>query len=375
MSEPKPTKLALHRKRRGRYVRPPFWVSILTALFILWGAGHRACARELLIFYANETSSEALGSLNYRELLSALDGIHDVAASAEANGIRSDALASQDKANRDVLALENAAVATGVSLTVFTNALALQNKYLRVEAGAEEERHLSFVQSPRDPVTKYSPLALTDNFNSAITAAVRGFSSEDEIILIISSHGTEDFAILPRVAGNFTLMNTQALKAELANADSDDLGVPSIQLRGIRKIELWKALDAVTRRSRVRLSLVFLETCQSAAASWSEYFAIPDAVERIAHTGFSPILAEQFDYARLSVAERGETTNTDLLPLLISFLHQTDRVYFDSKYSYWRWPLFMTVAFLPLWAYFVPLATWLFLSQMPIGRVASLWKR
>lgn len=337
----------------------------LVALFLLWCAFDSANARSLIIYYANETVPEALESRNYRALLAVLDGMQNEVGSAAANGLRSDAQTFRTKVLQDISSLQNAARSNAFDLAVFTNTLALQGKYLAVRLGTEELGLFNVPRGPYDPVMEYSPLAVRVNFGLAIVEALRKYTHKDEIILIVNSHGTKEFAIIPRIAADFTRVDIENLRQQLESQQGNDLALQSVELGGIKKIDLWKELDRATRASHMHLSLVFLQACESAASSWKEYFAIPSTVDKVAHTGFTSISPEQFDYTLLSGSEQADY---DQVGLVTDLLRQTGAVYFDSKYSYWRWPLLVTAASLPKLIYFAPLGLWLFASLLKMRR-------
>jgi hypothetical protein len=340
----------------------------LVAFVLCWSAPNQADARSLLIYYANETVPEILDSRNYQALLSVLDGMQNQIGFAAAEDLRSDTQTFRAKVFKDVNSLRNAAQSGAIDLAVFTNTLVLQSKYMVVRSGTEESRPFSNPRSAYDPVTEYSPLSSRTNFGFAMIEALREYTDKDEIILIVNSHGSEKFAVVPRVAADFTSVSAETLRQQLENQQGDDLELQSAELRGIKKADLWKELDSATQAAHVNLALVFLETCASAASSWNEYFSIPSTVSYVAHSGFRPISLEQFDYTLLSEWE--QRAHHDQLHLLSEFLRKSGVIYFDSKYTYWRWPLLVTATSMPKIIYFAPLGIWLFVSLLVVWRTS-----
>ena len=336
------------------------FVSILLVI-LLWCVSDSANARSLIIYYANETVPEALGSRNYRALLSVLDSMQNEVGVAAADGLRSDAQTFRAKVLKDISSFLRVSSLNAVDLAVFTNALTLEGKYLVARSGTQELLPFKVPLTTNDPVTEYSPLSSRTTFRHAMAEALHEYAKEDQIILIVNSHGTREFAVIPRIAADFTELDAKGLQRQLESEHGNDLALRSVELRGITKVDLWKELDLATRVSHVHFSLVFLQACESAASSWTEYFAMPPAVDNVAHTGFESISPEQFDYALLAGSERLAKADFDETRSLTDLFRQTRAVYFDSKYTYWRWPLLVTAVSLPKLIYFAPLSLWLFL--------------
>jgi hypothetical protein len=351
-------------QRRGAS-RDSFFATLLSALialFLVWCAPNGANARSLIIYYSNETVAEALKSRNYQALLFALDGLQSQTGYLAAEDVRSDARTFRAQVLKDIKSLENVARTNAIDLAVFTNALALRGQYLVVRSTAEELLTLDVAPTSDDPVAEYSPLSFRMNFRAAMIDALRGYTNKDEVILILNSHGSKQFAIVPRVAGDFTHISVDDLRQDLEKVQGDDQSLQKIELRGIKKIDLWQELDFATQAAHVNLALVFLETCEGAASSWKEYFAVPSTVRYVAHSGFASISLEQFDYSLLSRLEQPPYTDRNQIRLMTDFLRETRVVYFDTRYSYWRWPLLVTAMSLPKLFYFAPLGFWLFAS-------------
>lgn len=354
----------------GRTLARP--VVVVLAFVLQWQAAGVSHARSLVIYYANETVPEALESRNYRALLAILDGIQGPAGLAAADSLRSDAQTFRAKVLKDIVSLEKVSLSEATDLTVFTNTLALQSKYLVVRSGAEEMRPWTVAKNIHDPVTEYSPLSSKINFGAAIYEALEHYGDSDDIILIVNSHGTKEFAVIPRVAADFTRVNIEVVRKQLQGQQGDDLAIRAVELQGIRKTDLWHQLDSANRSSKVHFSLVFLQACESAASSWMEYFSVPPTVTYVAHTGFTSISPQQFDYSALGGLERplGEGRPVQRIT---AFLRQTGAVYFDTRFSYWRWPLLVTAASLPKWFFFFPSALWLFITWLKMSRTAKAW--
>jgi hypothetical protein len=339
-------------ERRRRIV-----VFILFALLsICWSAGS-AQARSLIIYYANETVPEVLSSRNYQALLSILDGMRSEAGSTAAQALRTDALLFRGRTLKDIESLQRISSVTRSDLAVFTNTLALQHKYMATKAGIESSHSIDIKLSTSDPVMQYSPLSSQQNFGIAIAAALRGYTKSDSIALIVNSHGTKNLAVMPRLPADFTSSNATDLRQQMDDLQANELAVPSVELRGIKKGDLWNELGLTAKAEHVHFSLVFLESCESAASTWKEYFAIPSSVRSIAHTGFAYISPDQFDYLLL-LSSVQQAADHDLPAALTRFLRRSEVVYIDSRYTYWRWPLLITAASLPSFIYFTPLTLW-----------------
>jgi hypothetical protein len=344
--------------------RVGFAASIAVALY---SANCFANERSLLIYYANETVQEALSSRNYSALFSLLDDLPADIATKAKEGLSDDAKGFRDQVDIDIQALTAASKTKRYELAAFTNAAALRGSYYFVDSGATELRKITLPQKPLDPAREYSPLASVDFLAAALTQAVRGYDASDRIILIINSHGTKKFAVIPRVAGDFTSVDPTRILDQLNRQAGSDLAVDAVQIQGITKVQLWKVLSSLRAATGIGFSLVFLQACESAVSSWGELELLPSSgVQALAHSGFGSISPTQINYGRL-VEPAFAADDRDTLALLKKLLSESG-MYIDSRYSLWIWPLLVLGASIPKFVFFLPLAVFLALSLLSWAR-------
>lgn len=312
----------------------------------------------MLVYYASETTERALASSNYRALIAALEASKAPAASGALSSLRIEAATFPALVRNDIAALRDAARHLGFDLVVFTNELALASR-LAVSGPDDDWRERPFLVPTAlpDPVLEFSPLARPATLAAALAAVSEiAAGRNDEIVLIVKSHGSETMAVMPRVVADLSRPGTvQELLARLSARDDGttpraDWAAP----RGISKIAFWQTLAEAERRSGLRLSLVVLDACRSGLFTLEDYRRVPDGVGLIVHSGADDIAFGQIDYARaLSAAAGGEGVATRLAAALEMFGLERE----GPSRRVWR-QLVLGVTQIPAILFFVPLALW-----------------
>lgn len=277
-------------------------------------------------------------------------------ASLSAKQLTTDAQTFASTVNVDVQSLVSQARQLGFDLVIFTNTLARKRQFLLVTNGAESHISLSLKLSTSPP-TAYSPLSLRDNFAAALDQVAVILPGSKDVTLVVNSHGTKNFAIIPRLATDFTSRPPSWWSKRLKDAQGDDLAIEPLRLEGISKTDFWLTLGEVSERHKLTFSTVVLDACESGISTWDQLWAIPPTIGAIIDTGLGSTHPGQIDYARLSSfmkPSNGLSLTYAMTGLLADYG-------FERSRPGWRWrlPLIMTLTAIPWELYLLPLMVWL----------------
>jgi hypothetical protein len=205
-------------------------------------------------------------------------------------------------------------------------------------------------------VLDFSPLARPAALAAALAiVAARARTDNDEVVLIVKSHGSETMAVMPRVVADLSRPGSaQDLLARLTA--NDDRATPSwAEPKGISKGALWDALRGAGQRHGLRLALVVLDSCRSGLLSLDDYRRVPPDVDTIVHSGPLDVAFGQVDYARaLALASPGGRL---ALPLAAGL--EKSRLESEGPWKRtWRRALLMLDE-VPAVVFFLPLVLWL----------------
>lgn len=315
--------------------------------------------RPLVIYYANDTPSSAPQSPNYQALIGTLSNIDESIALKTSRGLWDDARNYQAAVKENVSNLIDAATHRGFSLAVFTTEMAAIDKFLLFRGGIREWKTFNPGIGDRKTVFDYAPLSYTNALRSALSNAIFQTGNVRRVILIIDSHGTKSFAVIPRVAADFTGTGPRVALDELASDPSNDMGLHTVPLHGISKIQMWSIINEIARSMSVDFPLVFSDSCESGIATWGQYWSLPRQVGTIVHSGFGSTDFRDVNYARLSLAYLPHDDIHSDLTRVFSSLLSTSGFVSDTGATAWRWPLLASVASVPLPFYFLPGAIWI----------------
>ncbi|MEZ5828257.1 MAG: hypothetical protein R3D30_08630 [Hyphomicrobiales bacterium] len=313
--------------------------------------------KQVLVYYGDETSTQAVQSENYQALLEVLRSSDKPRAAAVVESLVADAETFPLLVERDIEALKDQAVRLGFDLAIFTNAMAFEGEYqlFRAETGAAETYDLPDIPPTSSTILATSPLSRPEYLRAALLSVSALYPPDAlDIVLITNSHGGRDMVLIPRV--NADLSQSGAALAMREMIESDDNGAPPAwaQPQGISKLAYWKILADVSAKYGVRFPLVFRETCVSGVRSFAELFAVPGSVSLIAHSGAGNINGWELDYAKLlgTVAP-----GSDWIGSLAASLEDHD-VHVDSWASAWLDVLIVGLRSIPIIAFFAPLLLW-----------------
>lgn len=310
--------------------------------------------RYVVVYYANETTTETLESEPYQKLqnILALSGhplAHKLAASV-AQDARLFPASVRFKTSEFIAQARR----RSFDLAIFTNELALEHQYLFFNAAAQELERAVFPakSSTAHPFLKAAPLSQAEAIEQALNTVVRRYSDASlRILLIVQSHGTHEMALMPRVSTDVD----QVTPAELILALDEDAGTPLpnwARLQGTTKAEFWRTLGRQgSAHPNITFPLVILASCESGLGGWEEYWAIPSTVGLIAHTGMRQLSTRSEPLDLVLGNADGSLSLSDVLPAVRQAGFDV-----DTKVSLTAWLVPLALWQLPLFLYFLPLA-------------------
>jgi hypothetical protein len=337
-----------------------FLVSLLSFAHGTEAGGRRTQA---LIYYGNETSQQAAQSANYATLLSILRNSTSATAATLARNILSDATESSAVVRRDADALLAAARRLKFDLVVFTNDLALKGQFwsYRSATDALETRTLPPIPQAASNVLATSPLSRPEVLRMAVLETGSLYPADSvDAVLIVNSHGSDEMLLMPRVSADLSAAGSAEAFARQLQSDDEPSGPPPewATLKGTDKLAFWHTVAQAGAAHGMRFPLIFLETCESGTATWSQWRAIPASVGRIAHTGGGSVYPAKLDYAALLGSER-----TDWINGLASGL-KSSGMYVGAKWTLLAWVLLSLCQSVPWPVYFAPFGLWVIWSAL-----------
>jgi hypothetical protein len=317
----------------------------------------RTPRHSVLIYYADETTEQAFKSLNYLSLLAALRSSDNPTARVVANELQTDSEQFPRLIRRDISDLTKVASTLGADLFVFSNTLALQGKYQFYSAETDSSSLADFppISASHDVVLATSPLSRPDQFAAALGVVGRAYPpGTADAILIASSHGTMDMALMPRVSVDLSAVGPEEFLRRLALRQSGGVQPDWARLKGTTKVEFWHRLAVAQDKFGMRFPIVFREACQSAVTSWREALAIPSSVNAIAHSGLANIDPKVIDYIHML-----DRTRRVSLPSRLESLLRGSGVHVDHRSAIWVWPTLVNLQSVHPALFFAPLLVWL----------------
>lgn len=280
--------------------RRPRRLILITLVVLLTAAGVCATAaaikgttvperHQVVVYYANETTTQAVQSANYATLHSILRSSQNPAAGMIADALDQDAKEFPAAVRHDVHELMAVANRRGFDLVVFTNALALDRQFLfyKGAGGTEEMRLLPTLPPAPSPSLASSPLSRPEYLQTALVEVGDLYAPDSlDVVLITNSHGADDLALTPRVFADLTIANAPDLLAALDRPVPETV-TPQLWAAypGTTKSAYWHALSEAGRLRGLRFPLIFRQACESGVSSLNELLELPDGVGTVAHTG------------------------------------------------------------------------------------------
>ncbi len=351
-----------------------FWLIAAIAIIgppHLAGAAPREPAGQdlLFVYYANETPEQALKqSPNLTTLLALLHQSRAPLAGKLATIIETDIGDFRAQADRDQVALLEAARRIGFDLAIFTNTLAQDGTYrfYRHAKDAPELRPLPPLPPAANEILSLSPLSRPEVFEAALAAVAAQYDSGSlQIVLVTFSHGNLDMALMPRV--NTDLSTTEAIedfKRSLERGGGGD--APDwATLQGTDKIAFWNVLTRVSSKTGVSFPLVFRQACGSGPNGWRELMEIPDSVSTIGHSARRNIAVDLIDYAQIF---RTGQRQSNWIELLTTGLKQRD-IEVSTRQTIWIWAFLSSLLNVHPAFYFIPLLAWLAFYGPRLARI------
>jgi hypothetical protein len=345
------------RKKVGLRSSPSYLLAalILCVIFIISRIS-AANSAEIVVYYANETTPQAAHSPNTTRLLAILERSANPAARGMVKPMLGDEAKFGAAVRADETALISAARQRGFELILFTNALALDHKFLVLRNGGDFESLPLPDQIPApSPALATSPLARPEYLAAALNevAALHPQHPVD-VILITNSHGAGDLALTPRIFADLALAKASELEHE--RETPPEIGKPPplwAAYPGTTKAEYWRIL---ANAKGLRFALVVRDSCESGMSSWRELLALfPVDLTALVHTGDAVI-----DYGAIAfqTAFAGNPSDPTLATGLASGL-QRQGLYVSGKNTLIFGFFLRRMAALPAALYFAPIALWL----------------
>jgi hypothetical protein len=314
--------------------------------------------RPFILFYANETTQQASSSGNYAALISALRQSSNPVAASIADSLLRDAEEYPTAIRRDAQTILDSAHSLGIDAAVFTNALALERRYLlfRATEGKIESRALPDLPPGKNSILANSPLSMSGSLYRALSE-IGGLYSKNSlnVLLITASHGNDEMALMPRVFAEISQAHLSNLSALLDSAPAAESGAADgVSYQGTSKREYWRVIAEATASFGMRFPLVFRAACESGPSGLSEYFAVPGSVALIAHTRNDGLKYDQVDYA----AAFGRISWQDLINHVTAQLSR-DGIYVGSPALFGIWGFWSLLSRYYPALFFFPLLVWL----------------
>jgi hypothetical protein len=314
-----------------------------------------AHATEIVVYYANETTPQAASSPNTARLLAILDHSTNPAARGMAQLLRDDAAKFGAAVKRNEAALVAAAQQRGFDLIIFSNALALEHKFLVLRHGATLES-LPLPAAPPAPTAALatSPLARPEYLATALREIAALYPGRPDVILITNSHGAGDLALTPRIFADLAVTKAGELEHELETPAKPGEPPPVwAAYPGTTKSEYWQVL---AHARQLHFALVVRDACESGVSSWREWLALlPADVTTLAHSASAIIDYDAIDF---EAAFAADPKNASLATGLAAEL-QRQGLHVEGKITLLLGLVLRQMAGVPVLLYFVPLALWL----------------
>lgn len=315
----------------------------------------RAHAAEIVVYYANETTPQAAHSPNTAKLLAILDNSANPTARAMAKSLRDDEAKFGAAVKSDETVLIAAAQQRGFGLILFSNALALDHKFLLLRHGGSIESVPLPDEAPAPTeALSTSPLARPDYLAAALREVTALYPDHPDVILITNSHGAGDLALTPRIFADLAVVKAGELEHELETPPKPGEAPPVwASYPGTTKAEYWRVL---TNAKGLHFALVVRDACESGVSSWREWFALlPSDVSALAHTGNALIDYGAIDFRAAFVPDPRDAS----LAAGLAGSLQRQGLHVDGKTALLFGFALRQMAAVPVVLYFVPLALWL----------------
>jgi hypothetical protein len=248
---------------------------------------------EVLIYYANATDPDDQEREDYRQIIEWLYDTEDPALIEIATQFESDLTHFPMMVDRDLRAMDDSlSNANGAlaGIVVVTNPLA-RNQRARVWRYPQK----TFETAPmpiaqEEGSLRSNPLAAVSGLNAVLSLAANLFDpATHHYILITKSHGTDEFALTPR------LVTPSSLGRERVLAIARDQATLDHPRPGVTKTQFAAALERFGRSAHMIFSFIFLESCDSS----SGLTTLPANVGTIVATDDSGAQSNTISYDRL----------------------------------------------------------------------------
>jgi len=219
--------------------------------------------REVLIYYANETSPEGPEAENYRVIIDWLRASTSDRGRSIAQGLQAELEQFSPTVDDEIQALRQHAPDCDPPLPtlVFTNRLARQGEFLRLDPGRDSRfvNRSMPVLANDNYIVAANPLSQRGMLQQALKVAAQEFDPHrHRFVLITKSHGGNRWALTVRLSRRHEEISQEQLLQSLESVDS----VATPAEIGTTKDEYFSLLQSVGDNYGMNFSLVFMESCQ-----------------------------------------------------------------------------------------------------------------
>lgn len=329
------------RTNRNGTARP----GLLAVLLFLPSLVPALHAREVFIYYANETSPNEMEAANYAVIIDWLrsDDRPDVLSVAER--LERDLREFPAVVDSEITALQYGMRDTGdeLSAVVFTNRLVRNGRYLVFPGGTAEPLEAEICVRPHENyILASNPLCRADAFRRALAEVAARFDPASHVfVLLTKSHGNVEKAMMPRLAARHEQTNRDEILAIAGGEIAEDQMARWSASLGVTKEEYISILAEAGRRHGMQFSLVVMESCNG---DIDETLTpnLPPNVRQLYNSGPRGAEYSNLDYEQLLA---GDGDGNSLATLISGFLaNRFQTLYHEPK----RFPFYAMVLFLPL---------------------------
>jgi hypothetical protein len=220
------------------------------------------------IYYANETEGGIHESANIAKLRYWLSQIELPSAAEASQLIEKDMTSFSKTVSTEIDSIVTSAPPQ-LGIAILTNASVLDGYYIAKAPGSREFDHIRInagLRSP-DPRLDSNPLGDGHVLGALLLSAASHVANDGRpIILVVKSHGSEAFALMPRTFVDTSRTDPTTLRDYLAQFEKTRLfpaiPPPWLEPVGVKKSDLMSKLEDVALSRGVRFSVVFLEACK-----------------------------------------------------------------------------------------------------------------
>ncbi|MEZ4742017.1 MAG: hypothetical protein R3B45_06180 [Bdellovibrionota bacterium] len=310
--------------------------------------GNTNTTDEVLIYYANETSLNKEALLNYQTLSQWLNSDSEGKGPTIAQQIWKDLKQFPAIVDQETKIIEQLAPQRkDVKVALFTNNLSRQQNYKLYDGTSDSFKTINFpLKSPEHYISASQPNAAPSTFQLALQEVLRNFNPQKhKFSLIIKSHGSRFFIMVPRITIRHELMSKQRLLG-IVNGNEHPNKVPDwMQNMGTTREDFFNLIQKVGINYGMEFNFIFTESCKSRIGIDSS-FKLPTNISMLISPSEN-LEYSTIDYQQIFKTEHQNPTVTigrflkEKLPNDFAFRKESSSI-FDRAFPYWS-PLILLI--------------------------------